>query len=149
MTPSAVERRLRLFCRVLALAASVGTAIELWLVEHTEGWQQWLPFVLCALVAISVLCLSWRGTLRTIRLHRLLMLLVLIGSAYGVYVHLSHNMTFAREIRPSASSREIWSAGIRGANPLLAAGALAMAAALGLVGSYGQIESGEASGEIR
>lgn len=140
MIATPVERRLRLFCRMLALIASVGVAIELWLVDHTGSAIQWLPFGMCALIAISVLTLCARRSRLVLRLHRCSMLLVLAGSAFGVYSHLTHNMSFAREIRPAATSREIWIAGVRGANPLLAAGALAMAAAMGLVGGHGEIE---------
>jgi len=137
MTSLPVEQRLRLFCRMLALISCIGAAIELWLVGHTGTLLQWLPFGLAALTAASVLCVSWRSTRGILRAHQLLMLLVLAGSAFGVYSHFSHNMTFAHEIQPSASTRELWIAGVRGANPLLAAGVLAMAAALGLAGSYG------------
>jgi hypothetical protein len=145
MTSSPVEQRLRLFCRMLALIACIGAVIELWLVEHTGSLLQWLPFALAALTATSVLCVSRRSTRGIMRAHQLLMLLVLIGSAFGVYSHFSHNMTFAHEIQTSASTRELWIAGVRGGNPLLAAGVLAMAAALGLAGSYGMNSREEAA----
>ena len=137
MNASPVEQRLRLFCRMLALIACIGAVIELWLVEHTGSVLQWLPFGLAALTAASLVSISLRETRRVLQAHRLLMILILIGSAYGVYAHLDYNMTFARESQPSASTREIWIAGVRGANPLLAAGVLAMAAALGLAASHG------------
>jgi hypothetical protein len=137
MTASPVERRLRSFCRALAVVACSGALTELWLVEHTGSKLQWLPFGLCAVTIASVGLVSVRMTRRVVRGHRLLMVLVVIGGGYGVYVHLSHNMTFYREIQPSASPLAIWSEGLRGANPLLAAGVLAMAGALGLAGTYG------------
>lgn len=146
MSPPPVERRLRLVCRALAVTASLGAIVELWLVDHTGSKLQLLPFGLCAVIVGSVLLVSLGQAHRFLRVHRILMLLVLFGSAYGVYAHVSHNMTFAREIRPSAPSREIWIAGVRGANPLLAAGVLAMAAGLGLAGAYGVATSERSNG---
>jgi len=137
MTPSPVEDRLRLLCRAFAVLMSIGAIVELWLVDHTGTLLRLLPFGLSALVVGSVTFVSFRETRRAVRVHRIIMVLVMLGGAYGVYAHVSHNMTFAREIRPSAPMSDIWIAGVRGANPLMAAGVLVMAAALGLTGTYG------------
>jgi hypothetical protein len=137
MNGTAVERRLRLTCRALALVMSVGALVELWLVEHTGSVVQLIPFGLCALVAGSVIAVSIRTTPGAVRIHRVIMVGVMVGGAYGMYAHLSDNLTFAREIRPVAPTAEIWLAGLRGANPLLAGGVLVIAAALGTAGTHG------------
>ena len=64
MTASPVERRLRSFCRALAVLMSIGAVIELWLVDHTGTFLQLLPFGLCVLVAGSVGFVSFRMTPR-------------------------------------------------------------------------------------
>jgi hypothetical protein len=137
MTQAAVAERLRFFCRALAVAASLGAIAELWLVEHTEGWTQLLPFAMAACIVVSVGVVSFSPTPRVLSVHRALMALMLVGSAYGVYEHVAGNITFAREIRPSAAASEVWMAGLSGGNPAFAAGVLAVAGLLGLAGAYG------------
>jgi hypothetical protein len=64
------------------------------------------------------------------------MLVVIVGSLFGIYEHVSNNIAFEREIQPnSTSSHLIWK-GLSGANPLLAPGTLTVAALLSLAATY-------------
>jgi hypothetical protein len=67
---------------------------------------------------------------------RVLMLLVAAGAMYGVYNHAWNNFAFEREINPKAGVGEMILAALGGANPLLAPGILAVAAAVALAASY-------------
>jgi len=136
MTAKIIEGRLRLFLLGLAGFLCVGTAVELWLAEHTKELIQLLPFILCGLgsaVIIAVLLHPRRGTIWALRI---VMGLVTLGSLFGIFEHIEGNFNFALEIQPNvAMSDALWEA-VRGAAPLLAPGILALAALIAIAGTY-------------
>jgi hypothetical protein len=64
------------------------------------------------------------------------MVLVALGSLFGIYEHVEGNIGFAREIQPNSPTFQLVMSGLRGANPLLAPGTLAVAAVLALSATY-------------
>lgn len=60
------------------------------------------------------------------------MAIAFVGSLFGIYEHIEHNMAFALEIRPNAVTFGVLTDALRGANPLLALGILALATVLAL-----------------
>ena len=64
------------------------------------------------------------------------MAIVFVGSLFGIYEHVEHNLAFALGIRPNAVASEVLMDALRGANPLLAPGILALAAVLALSATY-------------
>ena len=136
MSTAEVLRRLRLFLLVLSSLLFVGTLLELYLVNHKEDAIQWLAFVFAGLgLLVTLAALARRGP-KTVLLLRWTMLLVIVGSLFGIYEHVSNNIAFEREIQPNATlSRLLWR-GVSGANPLLAPGTLAIAALLSLAATY-------------
>lgn len=136
MSAAEVLRHLRLFLLVLSSLLFAGTLLELTLVKHTEDAVQWLAFVLAGLgLLVTLAVLARRGRV-TVSVLRWSMLLVIVGSMFGIYEHVSNNVAFAREIQPNATlSHLIWK-GLSGANPLLAPGTLAVAALLSLAATY-------------
>lgn len=136
MSTAEVLRRLRLFLLVLSSMLFAGTLLELYLVKHTEDAIQWLAFVFASIGLLVTLAVLARRGPTTVRLLRWSMLLVIVGSLFGVYQHVSNNIAFEREIQPNATlSRLLWR-GVAGANPLLAPGTLAIAGLLSLAGTY-------------
>ncbi len=136
MSTVEVLRRLRLFLLALSSLLFAGTLLELGLVNHTEDVIQWLAFVLAGVgLVLTLVVLARRGP-KTISLLRWCMLLVIVGSVFGIYEHVSNNIAFEREIQPNSTlSHQMWK-GLAGANPLLAPGTLAVAALLSLAGTY-------------
>jgi hypothetical protein len=136
MSADDVLGQLRRFLLVLSVVLFCGAIIELWLVGHTEDPIQWLAFVLAGLGAIAALvALVFRGR-ATVRILRICMGLVVLGSLFGVYEHVTGNVAFEREIHPDMSmGQAVWK-GLQGANPLLAPGILAIAALLALSATY-------------
>jgi hypothetical protein len=136
MTASVVLARLRRFLLLLAVFLFCGTLVELWLVNHTEDLVQWLPFVLCGVGVVVILLVLLRpGRLSLLGL-RAWMLVVIVGSLFGVYEHLTNNIAFEREIAPAAPLMRILREALSGANPLLAPATLAVAALLALAATY-------------
>lgn len=136
MTPATVLRRLRWFLLAMALLLFVGTLVELWLVGHTEDAVQWVPFALCALGLVTIFVTMFARGRKSSLLLRACMFVVIAGSAFGVYQHVSNNVAFEREINPSAAGRQLILKGLSGANPLLAPATLGVAALLALAATY-------------
>lgn len=136
MTSADVLARLRRFLLVLAGLLFGGTLVELWLVNHTEDLVQWVPFVLCGVGLLVVLTVLIRLRRTTVRMLRVWMLVVVLGSLFGIYQHVSNNIAFEREISPTAPTVRILRDALGGANPLLAPGMLAVAALLALAATY-------------
>ena len=136
MSTAEVLRRLRLFLLVLSALLFAGTLLELYLVNHSEDAIQWLAFIFAGVGLLATLAVLARRGPTTVRVLRWSMVLVIVGSLFGIYEHVSNNIAFEREIQPNATlSRLLWK-GIAGANPLLAPGTLAIAALLSLAGTY-------------
>lgn len=136
MSADEVLRQLRRFLQVLAVVLFSGAIIELWLVGHTEDPIQWLAFVLAGLGAIAALAQLIFPGRATVRLLRVCMAVIVLGSLFGIYEHVTGNIAFEREIHPDMpTGQAVWE-GLQGANPLLAPGILAIAAWLALGATY-------------
>lgn len=136
VSPAEVLLRLRRFLLVLSLLLFVGALIELWLVGHTQDALQWVPFGLCIPGSLAVLLVLFRPGPRTIKLLRICMALVVLGTFLGIYLHVEGNMLFAKEIQPNSPTTDLVLKGLSGANPLLAPGILAVAAVLAVAATY-------------
>lgn len=136
MSAEIVLDRLRRFLLRVAAFMSVGTIVELALTEHWADAVQILPFVLAGLSFIIIVAVLVRPQVGALRLLRWIMTVVLVGSLFGVYEHLEHNIEFALEIRPNAAVADVFWGAFAGANPLLAPGILAFMAILALAATY-------------
>ena len=148
MTSSDVLARLRWFLLVLSTMLFSGTLVELWLVNHTEDIVQWLPFVLSGAGVIVVLFFLLNPRRATMLSLRGWMLVVIAGSLFGIYQHVSNNIAFEREISPTAPTSRILRAALSGANPLLAPGMLAVSALLALAATYQYGVNNKSKGEV-
>jgi len=131
-----VLKRLRRFLLVLALFLFGGALVELWLVGHTKQVVQWIAFALAGVGALAVVLVLLRLGPATVRVLRVCMLVVVLGSLFGMFEHFSGNVAFAREVKPNSSTTELFWRGLQGGNPLLAPGMLAVAAVLALSATY-------------
>jgi hypothetical protein len=136
MTAAEVLRRLRNFLLVLAIFLFVGALIELWLVGHTKEFVQWIAFALAGAGALASTLVLCRLSPISVRVLRVCMMIVALGSLFGMYQHISGNVAFAREIHPDSSTSQLFWRGLQGGNPLLAPGVLAVAALLALSATY-------------
>lgn len=136
MSPAEVLLRLRRFLLVLSVLLFSGAVVELWLVNHTKDLVQWLAFVVSITGALAALLVLLRPQCATVRILRVCMVLVAVGSLYGVYAHVEGNIAFAQEIQPNSPTIQLVVSGLRGGNPLLAPGILVVAASLALSATY-------------
>jgi hypothetical protein len=141
MNPADTLARLRRFLLAFSVLLLGGALVELFLVEHTDGAVQLVPFVLCGLGALAALAALFRPRRATLLALRVSMAVVFCGSLFGVYQHVSRNFAFQKEVNPNASAGETARAALGGENPLLAPGILAAAAVLALAATYRQEET--------
>ena len=130
------EQRLRSALWGVALAVYLGSAVELGLAEHVEGWRQWIALVAVGL-GLAASAWAWRrpgpGVLAAVRWVSLAVLAV---GVLGVGFHLWGNLTFSLDVAPQETTLErVWDT-LTGGNPAFAPGMLAVAAALSLAATW-------------
>lgn len=91
----------------------------------------------CGLGLLTPLLVRMAPGRRAILALRTTMVAVALASLLGVYEHFEGNLEFDRETHPNASQTSLMRAALTGGDPLLAPGALAVAAALALAATYG------------
>jgi prepilin signal peptidase PulO-like enzyme (type II secretory pathway) len=136
VTAEAVESRLRRFLLLLATFSLAATSVELWLEEHTKEALQFIPFFLCGVGLVTLVASLLYPHRATLIALRIAMSLVALGGVVGTVVHLLKNFEFEREIRPGASTGDVFVAALKGASPLLAPGVLLFAALVALAATY-------------
>jgi hypothetical protein len=128
---------LRRILLAVVLVGIVGLAAELFLLEHYDGFWQWVPMVALGLglaLGIAVWVRPGRGVLLA---FRAVMGAFLVAGAVGVYLHLAGNAEFERESDPAIRGTALLWEALRGATPSLAPGALAQLGLVGLALAYG------------
>lgn len=136
MSDSSLEPWFRKFLLLVSLGALLGIALELWFSEHVESFVQLIPFGFVAVGLIAVVAVLIRPTRGSLWALRGASIVLAGGAIYGIYEHLSHNVGFELEIRPSASLGDVFWDALYGASPLLAPGALALVAVLAAAATY-------------
>jgi hypothetical protein len=136
MNADRVLSRLRTWLLVLSAGLLLGTLLELFLINHTEDPVQLIPFVLCGIGLFCLALAGWRPRRAMLMTLRGCMIIIIAGSLFGVYEHVSNNIGFLLEIQPNATTGEIVNKALGGANPLLAPAMLTLAAVLALTATY-------------
>jgi len=127
---------IRRMLAAIFLFGSIGTAIELVLLEHTEGIWQNMPLALVGLGCTVLGVLAVRPATAGLRIFQLTMwLFVAIGLA-GVLLHYQGNVAFELELNPEATGWDLFWESLKGATPSLAPGTMTLLGALGLAYAY-------------
>ena len=108
-----------------------GTAAELLLLGHIDGWQQVLPVALLGVSVVVFALYAVKPTWATSAVFLVTMWMFLISGAVGVVLHFQGNAEFEREMYPEMKGIELIQKTLTGATPVLAPGTMAL---LGLVG---------------
>jgi hypothetical protein len=136
MNADTILARLRVWLLLLASGLLLGTLLELFLINHMEDTVQLIPFALCGIGLLSVAIALWSPRRVVLLTLRGCMVVIIAGSLVGVYEHVSNNIAFLLEIQPNASTADVLSKALGGANPLLAPAMLTLAAVLALTATY-------------
>lgn len=141
-TPEARERMndpaftlRRIVLAIMALMA-LGGLLELLLIEHFKSGTQWIAVALLVMAGLSVAAIALWATPRVLRVFQVVMVLVALGGAIGVWEHLKGNLEVARELTPQAPTTDLLWRAVRKGAPLLAPGVLVQLGLLGLAFTY-------------
>ena len=121
----------------LVLLGALGLTVELVTLEHTASTTQWLPIAALLAAAGTAVALWLAPGQRTVRLHRAVLLLLLVLGAVGLVLHFRGNVLFELEIEPETGGITLLLRALYGATPALAPGALIELSLLGLVQTWG------------
>lgn len=109
----------------------VGTAFELYLLEHYEGLQQLIPLLCIGASLFMALALFFKRTPGLVVIFKLILGLTALSGFYGTYLHLIANFEFEQEMRPTASGWHLFIESLSGALPALAPGSMIVLALIG------------------
>jgi len=130
------------------LFGSIGTGVELVLLEHTEGVWQNLPLALAGVGCIALVGLMITRATAGLRAFQLTMWLFVASGLAGVLLHYQGNVAFELELNPEAVGWELFWESLRGATPSLAPGTMTLLGALGLAYTY-RHPAGRGTGSAR
>ena len=131
----------------LIVFGMAGLLVELVLLEHYDGWRQWIPLVLLGLGLIDVAIVFRNTTPRTLKGFRILMALYIVIGGFGLWFHLAGNMEFALERDATLSGLRLLLKSVHGGTPILAPGALTQLGLLGLAYAFRHPALGAASAD--
>jgi hypothetical protein len=142
-TPAATLPLVRRALLGIYLFGTVGTAVELLLLGHTDGAWQWSPI---ALLGASLLVLAWHAAARSrrrrgsaaasVRAFQGTMLVFVASGLAGTLLHYRGNVEFEREREPSIEGLPLFWEAVRGATPALAPGTMIQLALVGLAYTF-------------
>ena len=127
---------LRFFLLLILLIGLVGTGVELFLMEHTDGFWQRVPLFLIALPLVVLCWAALRPGPLILRVFQGTMLLVVLSGLVGCILHYQGNVEFELEMHPSRKGIELFWESITGATPSLAPGMMLTLGLVGLAYSY-------------
>jgi hypothetical protein len=134
MTTLHAVRRFLLGILVLGMG---GTAVELLLLKHDEGWTQLVPLVLLGLGLAGVAWHAVRPGRASASTVRATMVGFLAAGAAGVYFHYAANVEFQLESDPSLGGRELLMRVLEAkVPPALAPGVMIQLGLIGLAYTY-------------
>jgi hypothetical protein len=125
--------------RVLAAIfffGSIGTGLELVLLEHMEDVWQNVPLALIGIGCLALAVLAIRPGIASLRGFQLTMWLFIASGVAGVFLHYQGNVAFELELNPDAAGWELFRESLKGATPSLAPGTMTLLGALGLAYAY-------------
>ena len=131
-----MEGRVRTWLLAMFVLAAMGTATELWLLEHTEEPAQWVPL---GLIGAALLVLAWHAvhaSKASVRAFQAVMVLFAAAGGVGVVLHFQGNLEFERELHPDAAFAEVFRGAMMGATPALAPGTMVLLGSIGLLFAY-------------
>jgi hypothetical protein len=136
-TSEAVLARLRNILMALLVLGLAGVGAELVALAHYEDSWQVVPLVL---IGLSFVVVAWHvvdGSRATIRMLRLVMLVLILSGLTGIVLHYRGNLEFQLEMDPSQSRWTLFTKVIQAHSPpALAPGVMAQLGLLGLAYTF-------------
>ncbi|MEX0288044.1 MAG: hypothetical protein AB3N14_02955 [Flavobacteriaceae bacterium] len=116
---------------VAFLFMMIGTAMELYLLEHYEDTLQLIPLLCIGSAMLVMFMLFFKRTGFTEGLFKLLLMITALSGIYGTFLHLRANYEFELEMKPGSEGWDLFLESLSGALPTLAPGSMIVLALLG------------------
>ena len=116
---------------VALLFMMIGTAMELYLLDHYEDTLQLIPILCIGASLITLIILFFRRTKWTLGTYKLLLGLTALSGVYGAFLHLKANYEFELEMKPTVQGWDLFMESLSGALPALAPGSMIVLALIG------------------
>ena len=127
---------MRRMLAALFLVGSMGTGVELLLLEHVEELRQQIPLLVIGLGSVALAALSLKPGRASLRAFRATAALFMVSGIAGAWFHYRANVEFELELQPDAGGFHLFSEAMTGAMPALAPGTMILLGALGLTSTY-------------
>jgi hypothetical protein len=122
----------------ILLLGVFGVSAELLLLNHVEDLSQWIPLALSGATVAASVAVTVRPTAESIRAFQLVMLLLIVSGAVGMYLHFQVNIEFQLEMDPALTGMALFrKAIVAKAPPALAPGAMTQLGLIGLAYTFG------------
>jgi hypothetical protein len=130
-------RGLRRLLLLLLVAAMIGTAVDLMLLDHHEDVWQWVPLVVIGLGLAAAAFAAATGGASAITVMRVVMALFIGAGLIGFGLHYTGNTEFQREVDPGLQGWSLFVKAVTSkAPPALAPAAMIQMGLLGLLYTY-------------
>ena len=121
----------RILLAILLLGVA-GVSAELLLLGHTEDVYQVIPVALAAATVVMSAVVTLKPSAGSLRLFQMVMVLMIVSAAVGMWLHFEVNMEFQLEMDPSLTGMNLFRKAILAKTPpALAPGTMMQ---LGLIG---------------
>ena len=132
----AMDGRVRRALLALFALGSLGTGVELLLLEHFEKPPQWTPLALLAIGVVLAAGQLLAASRAAVRLFQAVMLLFCASGLAGIAFHYHGNVEFERELHPERTGWALFRGAVMGATPALAPGTMILLGSIGLLYAY-------------
>ena len=109
----------------------MGTALELYLLDHYEDVLQLIPLLCIGTAILFIFLLFFQRTAFLIGVFKFILCITALSGFYGAFLHLRANYEFEQEMTPTANGWELFWESLSGALPALAPGSMIVLALLG------------------
>ena len=116
---------------VTLLFMVIGTAMELYLLDHYEDSLQLIPLLCLAAALLSFAVVLFRPSSHSLVVFKAVLGLNALSGLVGIYLHLEANYEFELEMKPGAAGWELFTESLAGALPALAPGSMIALALIG------------------
>jgi hypothetical protein len=113
------------------LFMTIGTLLELYLLNHYENILQLIPVFCIAIALINSIFIYFKRSKVTFNIFKVVLFLTSLSGLYGVFLHLQANYEFEQEVTPTANFWELFLESISGAFPALAPLSMVVLALIG------------------
>lgn len=125
------QNRARKIITIALLFMLLGTAAELYLLEHFEDTLQLIPLIGIGSALLVLFGLLYQRTPVLVTVFKILLALTGLSGFYGTFLHLRANYEFELEMRPTAAGWDLFRESMAGALPALAPLSMVVLALIG------------------